>query len=102
MQVYPMCAQIEQHILDVGLDKGVEDAVAKIFRERWDKMHSPLHSAAYMLEPQFRGAAFGREVMHSSPGNLLCFLCCASYTSSREHSEHYTNCCRSRMTSGRF
>ena len=72
-----MCAQIEQHILDVGLDKEVEEAVAKIFRERWDKMHSPLHSAAYMLKPQFRGAVFGREVMHSSSQAI----CCASYTS---------------------
>ena len=62
MQVYPMCAQIEQHIRDVGLDKDVQEAVSKIFWERWDKMHSPLHAAAYMLEPQFRKAAFGREV----------------------------------------
>ena len=62
VQVYPMCAQIEQHIKNVGLDKNLEEAVSKIFRERWDKMHSPLHAAAYMLEPQFGNAAFGREV----------------------------------------
>ena len=55
-----MCAQIEEHIKDVGMDKEVKDAVANIFRERWDKMHSPLHAAAYMLEPQFRQSVFGR------------------------------------------
>ena len=64
MQVYPMCAQIEQHIRNVGLDKDLEESVAKIFRDRWDKMHSPLHAAAYMLEPQFRKAAFDPKVMH--------------------------------------
>ena len=58
-----MCAQIEQHIQNVGLEKDLEAAVSKIFRERWDKMHSPFHSAAYMLEPQFRNTAFGREVI---------------------------------------
>ncbi|CAL8465879.1 g5415 [Coccomyxa elongata] len=61
-KVYPMCAQIEEHIKAVGLDDNVQESVSKIFRERWDKMHSPLHAAAYMLEPQFRNAAFGREV----------------------------------------
>jgi hypothetical protein len=66
MQVYPMCAQIEQHIQKVGLNKDLEDSVAKIFRDRWDKMHSPLHSAAYILEPQFRLAAFDKQVMHLS------------------------------------
>jgi len=66
MQVYPMCAQIEQHIKDVGLEQELQDAVAKIFRDRWNKMHSPLHAAAYMLEPQFRSAAFGREVIQLS------------------------------------
>lgn len=76
MQVYPMCAQIEEHIKAVGLDNDVQEAVSKIFRERWDKMHSPLHAAAYMLEPQFRNAAFGREVMPSLSCTLTrnCFL----------------------------
>ena len=59
-----MCAQIEQHIKSMGLEKDLEDSVAEIFRDRWNKMHSPLHSAAYMLEPQFRNTAFGPEVIH--------------------------------------
>ena len=63
-QVYPMCAQIEQHIESIGLEKDLEDSVAKIFRERWNKMHSPLHSGSYMLEPQFRNTAFGPGVSH--------------------------------------
>ena len=48
----------------------MRECVCKIFRERWDKMHSPLHAAAYMLEPQFRNATFGREVM---PPWVLCW-----------------------------
>ena len=36
--------------------------VADIFRERWEKMHSPLHSVGYMLEPQFQDADFALEV----------------------------------------
>ncbi len=66
MQVYPICAQIEQYIKDVGLNKDLEKSVAKIFRERWDKMLSPIHSAVYMLEPQFGLAAFNRKVVHLS------------------------------------
>ena len=65
-----MCAQIQQHIRDVGLDKDLEDSVWTIFTERWNKMHSPLHAAAYMLEPQFRNAHFGREM---SPSEILHF-----------------------------
>ena len=71
MQVYPMCAQIQQHIKTVGLDKDLEESVAKIFLARWNKMHSPLHAAAYMRKPQFRLAAFDKEVMHLSFLRLL-------------------------------
>ena len=73
MQVYPMCAQIEQHIQNVGLEKGLQDSVLDIFRKRWNSMHSPLHAAAYVLEPQFRNAQLGREVMHRSSSDLLGF-----------------------------
>ena len=66
-----MCAQIEQHIRDVGLNKDLEDSVAMIFRDRWDKTDSPLHSAAYMLDPQIRPAALNKQVMHLS---LWCFV----------------------------
>lgn len=35
--------------------------VADIFRDRWDKLHSPLHALGYLLEPQFQGAKLGAE-----------------------------------------
>lgn len=44
------------------LPEDIQSDVASIFRERWDKMHSPLHSLGYMLEPQFQGTQFGQEV----------------------------------------
>ena len=74
MQVYPMCAQIEQHILSMGLEKDLENSVRNIFRDRWNKMHSPLHSAAYMLEPQFRNTAFDPQVTHCHMLVLACIL----------------------------
>lgn len=58
-----MCAQIQDHIKAVGMDSDLQKAVSDIFLERWNKMHSPLHAAAYMLEPQFRSTDFGREVI---------------------------------------
>ncbi|KAK9916090.1 hypothetical protein WJX75_008482 [Coccomyxa subellipsoidea] len=61
-KVYPMCAQIEAHISSLGMEPGLKAAVAAVFRERWNKMHSPLHGAAYMLEPQFRAATFDAQI----------------------------------------
>lgn len=73
-QVYPECCEIEKHIQSVDLPEEVTAEVAEIFRERWDKMHSPLHALAYMLEPQFQGTAFGVEVRLSLQfaTNMLC------------------------------
>ena len=54
--------EIEKHIQKVVLPEEVREEVAAIPWERWDKMHSPLHSVRYMLEPQFQGTTFGAEV----------------------------------------
>lgn len=62
LQVYPECCAIEKHIESTKLPEDTKQDVASIFRERWDKMHSPLHSVGYMLEPQFQDADFGLEV----------------------------------------
>lgn len=91
-----MCAQIEQHIMDVGLEKDLQESVSKIFRDRWDKMHSPLHAAAYMLEPQFRNTIFGREVMHSLPS------CSPRIGPVDSRVTDTLVCCRSKQTSGRL
>lgn len=61
-QVYPECCAIETHIENAKLPADVKSEVAQLFRERWDKMHSPLHSVGYMLEPQFQDTDFGSEV----------------------------------------
>ena len=99
-----MCAQIQQHIRKVGLNKDLEEAVSKIFEDRWNKMHSPLHAAAYMLEPQFRDAAFGREVspiqyMHIC-GALYNFAALRPFVSLQFYDT--LNTCRSNQTSERL
>lgn len=60
--MYPECCAIETHIQSTKLPADVKRDVAEIFRDRWDKMHSPLHSVGYMLEPQFQDTDFGTEV----------------------------------------
>ena len=60
--MYPECCEIAAHIEKTKLPADVKKDVAEIFRERWDKMHSPLHSVGYMLEPQFQTTSFGGEV----------------------------------------
>ena len=62
LQVYPECCEIEKHIQKVTLPEQVKKDVAHIFRERWNSMHSKLHSVGYMLEPQVQGTDFSVEV----------------------------------------
>ncbi len=64
MQVYSMCVEIQKHLDKLGLDAELQQAVSSLWLARWNWFHSPLHAAAYMLEPQFRLAEFSREVMH--------------------------------------
>lgn len=81
VQVYPECCAIETHIESTKMPDDVKQDVLDIFRNRWDKMHSPLHSVGYMLEPQFQGTDFGSEVSRTSPlvvqfAQLLSVLLC--------------------------
>ena len=54
--------EIEKHIEGLHTGTQLKKKVLKIVRLRWEKMHSKLHSAAFMLEPQFQNARFPREV----------------------------------------
>ncbi len=65
VQVYAECCEIEKHIQKAVLPEEVREEVAAILWESLDKMHSPLHSVGYMLEPQFQGTNFGAEVSDS-------------------------------------
>ncbi|KAL0039371.1 hypothetical protein WJX79_005329 [Trebouxia sp. C0005] len=58
-KVYPECLAIETHIENCTLPEDVRLDVFVIFHKRWNNMHSPLHSVAYMLEPQVQGTDFG-------------------------------------------
>ena len=55
-QVYPEFFEIVAHTENAKLPPDVKQDVADIFRERWDKMHSPV---AHMLEPQFQTTNLG-------------------------------------------
>lgn len=77
-QVYPECAAIETHIEQCKLPADVRADVATIFRQRWDDMHSPLHSVAYMLEPQFQDTDFGTEVSEGQPADHFAVLSAVS------------------------
>ena len=63
VQVFAEWCEIEKHIQKAVLPEEVREEVAAIPWERWDKMHSPLHSVGYILEPQLYN--FGAEVSDS-------------------------------------
>jgi hypothetical protein len=49
------------------LSLNTKRAVEKVWRERWDYLHSPIHGAGFCLDPEFHsmtlGAAEGRETL---------------------------------------
>lgn len=64
MQVYGSMLEIEKAYESDKLNLEDEDReeLMEIFRSRWEKLHHPLHSAGYMLEPQFRHVNFDSRV----------------------------------------
>lgn len=45
--------KVQQRLQEVQLDDEVMDEVRDIWRQRWEYMSSPLHGAAYCLDPEF-------------------------------------------------
>lgn len=74
VQVYPECLAIETHIENCTLPEDVRLDVFVIFHKRWNNMHSPLHSVAYMLEPQVQGTDFGAAVSEAQPADHFAVL----------------------------
>lgn len=57
--------KIKQHLAgDLGLPAAVETAVKQLWEQRWSFMDSPIHGAAYCLDPEFLGDA-GLEMRNS-------------------------------------
>ena len=53
-KVYRFCFDVSQHLQgDFGLPAAVIRQVRAIWKTRWDQMDSPVHGAAYCLDPQF-------------------------------------------------
>lgn len=75
-----MCLQIDRHIKRIGLNQDLLASTLGIFREQWNLLHTPLHAAAYVLEPQFKSAALGRGVCISlwdaslGTNSLSCYI----------------------------
>ena len=45
------------------LTASVKSEVRRLFRKRWDELSTPLHCAAYALDPEFQDHKFNPEVM---------------------------------------
>jgi hypothetical protein len=53
-KVYRFCFDVSQHLQgNFGLPAAVIRQVRAIWKTRWDQMDSPVHGAAYCLDPQF-------------------------------------------------
>lgn len=58
-KVHYYAHKIKEHLSggDFGLDEEVQAAVVEIWERRWSFMDSPIHGAAYCLDPEFLGDA---------------------------------------------
>ncbi|KAL3136716.1 hypothetical protein ABBQ38_15545 [Trebouxia sp. C0009 RCD-2024] len=90
-KVYPECCEIEKHIQNVSLPADMNQEVADIFRDRWDKLHSPLHALGYLLEPQFQGAKLGAEVKADYRKALKKMLSSTEYTKALSEITKFSN-----------
>lgn len=66
LQVYYYCS-----LVDAGMEalssprftNAVKTEARRLFRKRWDALSSPLHCAAYALDPEFQDHKFNPEVL---------------------------------------
>lgn len=57
-KVHYYAYKIKEHLAgDVGLSAGTQAAVQQVWERRWAFMDSPIHGAAYCLDPEFLGDA---------------------------------------------
>lgn len=65
-KIYDACQRLHEHARTFpGLDTNRRRALTKLVRERWDMLHSDMHSAEYVLDPEF--------AEHNCTANQVCF-----------------------------
>jgi hypothetical protein len=52
-KVYLECFEALQAIQDLNLPAAKKDPIAAMFETRWNKLHSIMHAAGYVLDPEF-------------------------------------------------
>ena len=52
-KLYHECFELQEHISNLELDDDEKAQVSEAFTARWNMLHSPLHAAGYVLDPEF-------------------------------------------------
>jgi hypothetical protein len=66
VQVYYYCSLVDEKMASLSslrFTDSVKTEVRRLFRKRWDDLSSPLHCAAYALDPEFQDHKFNSEVL---------------------------------------
>ena len=66
MQVHYYCSLVDEKIVSLSSPRftdSVKTKARRLFRKLWDDLSSPLHCAAYALDPEFRDHKFSSEVL---------------------------------------
>ncbi len=66
LQVYYYCSMMNDQIEGLSSPRFTPEIKAEVqglFRQRWDEFNSPLHCAAFALDPEFQDCHFNPEVM---------------------------------------
>lgn len=53
-KMYHECYELQEHIGQLDMDEDDRQAVTDAFRARWDMLHSDLHAAGYVLDPEYQ------------------------------------------------
>ena len=61
-KVYHGFYQLQEHIKGIdGMDKDRQEQLEQLLVACWDAAHSPLHGAAYALDPEYQSHDFSEE-----------------------------------------
>ena len=65
LQVYFYCSLLDDHIKNSSLPRGLKTTVKDLVKDRWNYLHSDIHSAGFALDPEF---------WHLEPNREMCRL----------------------------
>ena len=64
MQVYFYCSLLDDRVKNSSLPQRLKTSVKEIVSDRWNYLHSDIHSAGFALDPEFWHLEPNREVRH--------------------------------------